>query len=294
MIKRIKCCLVGFRDHTGVENVGGRIGAASGPVSFRQCFDRFSGPISENIEFEDRGDVFPLDGGIEATLEESAAKVRAIHAQRMKSIVVGGGHDFGYSQLAGVRAAIGSKARLGCINIDAHLDLRKSNPKITSGSPFYLAIEKKLIQPTDLCEFGIQLQSNGSAVMEYAREKKVKILTLDETRGATKGSVGAFQAELKRLGKLCDAVVISFDLDAVCEASAPGVSAPQADGFSPAEVFQMMAIAGAEPKVVSLGIFELNPLHDRDQQTARLAATSAHRFLNALGSSISKSKSSKN
>lgn len=282
MIKRIKCSLVGFRDHTGVENVGGRIGAAGGPVSFRQCFDRFSGSFSTRVELEDRGDVFPTSGDLFETLDRAAAKVQELHRDRSLSIVVGGGHDFGYSHLLGVRNALGPKARIGCINIDAHLDLRKSFPKMTSGSPFYLAIENKVIRPQDLCEFGIQPQCNGNSILEYAQEKKVKILTLDAIRGRSSGAVACFQSELKRLASVCEAVVVSFDLDAVSEAWAPGVSAPQSDGFNANEIFQMMTVAGAHSKVISLGLFELNPLHDRDQQTARLAATAAHRFLSAI------------
>ena len=41
----------------------------------------------------------------------------------------------------------------------------------------------------------------------------------------------------------------------------------------------MVEIAGREKKVVSLGLFELNPEHDIDQRTARLAATLAYHFI---------------
>ncbi|MGZ3688347.1 MAG: arginase family protein, partial [Bdellovibrionota bacterium] len=70
-----------------------------------------------------------------------------------------------------------------------------------------------------------------------------------------------------------------LDLDAAAEAVAPGVSAPQPEGFSGGEILEMCELAGAAKKVVSLGIFELNPSHDRDDQTARLAAASAYHFL---------------
>jgi arginase family enzyme len=45
----------------------------------------------------------------------------------------------------------------------------------------------------------------------------------------------------------------------------------------------MMEIAGAEARACSLGIFELNPDHDGDGRTARLAATAAWHYVAARG-----------
>lgn len=84
---------------------------------------------------------------------------------------------------------------------------------------------------------------------------------------------------MKKLRTRCDAIVISLDLDAASAADAPGTSAPQSEGFSASEIVEMMEIAGADKKVVSLGIFELNPMLDIDERTARLGATAAYHFI---------------
>ena len=94
-------------------------------------------------------------------------------------------------------------------------------------------------------------------------------------------AVSEFENELARLSQISDAIVISLDLDCAAQAFAPGVSAPQAEGFSSSELITMMEIAGRSEKVISLGIFELNPEHDRDAQTARLAATAAYHWIAA-------------
>ena len=72
---------------------------------------------------------------------------------------------------------------------------------------------------------------------------------------------------------------MSLDLDSLACAFSPGVSAPQSEGFVSSEILEMMEIAGKEPKVISLGIFELNPEHDRDELSARLAATASYHFI---------------
>jgi arginase family enzyme len=74
-------------------------------------------------------------------------------------------------------------------------------------------------------------------------------------------------------------IVVSLDLDAASMAFAPGVSAPQAEGFSGSDFIEMMEEAGRQPKVQSLGIFELCPPHDIDNHTARLAATCTWHFI---------------
>ena len=91
--------------------------------------------------------------------------------------------------------------------------------------------------------------------------------------------VKAFRRSLDDLSSRVDYVVLSFDLDSVQEAFAPGVSAPAAMGFSPSEIFAMMRVAGLHEKVISLGIYELNPRFDIDNRTARLAALAAWHFL---------------
>jgi arginase family enzyme len=172
-----------------------------------------------------------------------------------------------------------SGKRIGCINIDAHLDVRKADPLITSGSPFYLALESGILRGEDLIEFGIQSHCNARELWSYVDSKKVRVVPFGDLRGGI--ACGEFRSSLKRLTSQCDLVVVSLDLDSVATAYAPGVSAPQAEGFSSSEIIEMMELAGQEAKVVSLGIFELNPAHDIDERTSRLAATAAWHFIEA-------------
>jgi formiminoglutamase/guanidinobutyrase len=194
--------------------------------------------------------------------------------------VVGGSHDHGYSHLKGLALALGfpaKKPKIGCINIDAHLDLRSSKPVITSGSPFHLAIENGVLDPARFVEFGIQSHCNGPELWQYVEKKEIHVVELRELRHGK--ALKAFEKALERVAAKSDLIAISFDLDACAQAFAPGVSAPQAEGFTSAEAIEMMELAGAHAKVGSLGIFELNPEHDVEDMTARLAATAAWHFV---------------
>lgn len=270
----------------GVVHVGGRIGAAQGPEAFRKLFRRFQGPAQLGACVHDVGNVPLLTGDVATNHQKAISFIANLQPQYDKSVIIGGSHDHGYSQLAGIFASYSKafskdtntpKLRLGCINIDAHLDVRKASPQITSGSPFYLALEAKILDPKRFIEFGIQTHCNALELWEYIQAKGVKVLPFRQLKS---GSIAAtFQKELKALSSQCDVIVVSFDIDSVAAAFAPGVSAPQAEGFTPMEIMEIMEISGSEEKIKSLGIFELNPLHDRDDQTARIAALAAYRFL---------------
>lgn len=279
--------MIGIPDHQGVINVGGRIGASSGPHHFRKIFRDFKNSITLYKYGQDFGDVQPLTLNVEENLKMAASAITKMHHEAQVTIVVGGGHDHGYSQVKGIVDFLStdlspkkSKYLLGCINIDAHLDVRKPNPLITSGSPFYLAIEGKYIHPKNFIEFGIQSHCNSPELWDYILSRKIRTIpfqSLRDSRVAQK-----FEKELEILNSYCHKTVVSLDLDSIAQAFAPGVSAPQSEGFSSREILQMMEIAGRNKKVISLGIFELNPLHDIGDLTSRLAVTSAVHFLNAL------------
>lgn len=277
----IKWCLIQVPDHQGVFHVGGRLGAALGPEAFTRCFDRLQGGSpSVHSSCAERVTVKPLTENVEANHEAAAHALEKAMKTAKISVFVGGGHDHGYSQLVGIRRALGPKTRIGCINIDAHLDLRKPEPWITSGSPFYLALEKGLIEGKDFVEFGIQSHCNKSELWEFAKKHSVNIVKFEDLR--RNSAVNVFQQSLKKLSDQCDAVVVSLDLDAAAECFAPGVSAPQSEGFSSSEIIEFCELAGAEKKTVSLGVFELNPVHDIADRTARLGATAAHHFISCI------------
>ena len=273
---QFKWSLIGIPDHAGVMNVGGRIGAAQGPKSFRGSLSRMKGRVPVQQTLWNAGDVAGIGPQVATNHRKASDLVRDAAQASSVSVVVGGGHDHGFSHLRGISEAFPGKS-VGCINIDAHLDVRKPEPEITSGAPFYLALESGVLKPENLIEFGIQSHCNAEDLWQYIDDRKVDVVPFEQVRGWK--AIMEFKAALGRLAATCDLIVISLDLDAATSAHAPGVSAPQAEGFTSNEIIEMMEQAGREPKVLSLGIFELNPLLDTDERTARLAATAAWHFV---------------
>ena len=80
-------------------------------------------------------------------------------------------------------------------------------------------------------------------------------------------SIGLMLNELNITSLMC-----TFDLDAIQQAYAPGVSAPAPNGISAELWLRTAFLAGKNPASTSFDVVELNPAYDRDGQTAKLAA----------------------
>ena len=76
---------------------------------------------------------------------------------------------------------------------------------------------------------------------------------------------------------------ISFDLDVVDPTQAPGVGTPVPGGISYREAHLIMELAAETGGLTSLDLVEVNPIHDHENRTAKLAADL---ILSALGRTI--------
>lgn len=272
MMNRINWSFVKLSDDLGVFHVGGKTGAKYGPDAFELNFKKFRGKFDAFSSLQKTYELDHLNGNIRDHLNKASDLIKEAALLSPTTLIVGGGHDFGYSHLKGLKK---DNEDISCINLDAHFDLRKPNPEITSGSPFYLAIEEGILKGEHFTEFGIQSHCNAKELWDYAHSKKITIKTLRELRKSN--VLSSFKETLSQL-KTKEAV-LQLDLDCIAEAYAPGVSAPQSDGFTIHEILEIIKIAAKDPRIISLGIFELNPLLDQNFKTARLAAKVAHTFL---------------
>jgi formimidoylglutamase len=272
--------VLGFPDDLGVRNVNGRPGAKEGPHAFIETFLKLNGRYAIHKKMMSPVMV-TMGASLEANYIEAASEVARVRSEMLSSadclIVVGGGHDYAYPWIRGISQSIKKGKRVGCLNIDAHFDLRGYDPVMTSGSPFRRILDEKLLDPKRLVEFGIQEHCNSAELWEYAHQAKIKVVPFEKLRNGR--AVAEFKKALTALRAQCDEVLISVDLDAMSFAFCPGVSAPQGEGFTGSELYQMMEIAGADKKVTSLGWFELSPALDQHNYTSRLAAQASWHFL---------------
>lgn len=261
-VEHPRCVLVGFPTDVGVRRNGGRPGAAEGPRAIREFFyrlvaDRTLAGILERTL--DLGDVTTTDA-----LDDDQRVLGDVIAPYMLHgsfvIVLGGGHETAFGHYLGHAHSV-SPVRI--LNWDAHTDVR---PRVAagghSGSPFRQAIEQAGLAPTRYSVAGLQPHAVAAAHEQW--------VVAHEGRCVRRNEIGI--GAIRPLYESEKPTMVSFDLDAVDQAWAPGVSAPSTGGLTVAEWLAAAEGAGRWPTVRSCDIVELSPPLDRDGQTARLAA----------------------
>lgn len=257
--------LLGFPSDEGVRRNGGRVGAAGGPKAIRSALYRLTAdPRSEQFtdllgRTRDLGDL-EISRNLESDQRHLGEALVQYLAQGAFVIVFGGGHETSYGHFQAYARA-GQAVEI--LNWDAHADVRELKDGLGhSGSPFRQAIE----HPSGSCRrytvAGLQPQSVARAHLEYVAGHGRAVWHEEITRETI--------AELYR--GAAGPTLVSFDLDAVGEAEAPGVSAPSAGGLTSDLWLAAADAAGRSSAVTSADVVELNPAVDRDGQTVRLAA----------------------
>jgi arginase family enzyme len=175
--------------------------------------------------------------------------------------------------------------KVGIINIDAHLDVRpplgERGELGHSGSPFRQALEHPsgaLAGRHYVC-LGAQPQAISREHLHYVQERGGRVLWADDVRGRL---AAVFALELERLASEGCVVYVTLDADVADMAEVPGVSAPNPAGLVGTGIRECARLAGRHHAVASFDLVEINPLHDRDSQSARWAALVVWHFLMGL------------
>ncbi len=267
LLKKCRVALLGIPDDTGVELNHGRPGAKMGPHALRQALTRYgaAAPLNEPRDHSafprvfDAGDVIAAED-IHETHARVTEATQALLELGLFPIAIGGGHDLTYAFVRGVARVFGP---LSGVYLDAHLDVR---PEVGSGMSFRAMLEQGLA--TSLHCVGVDPFSNTREHAEYFA-----------SRG---GSIANFEPAHWPKGAANTRQFVSLDMDVLDMAYAPGVSAMNPCGMTPAQVGAYVDAAGRNPAVLCFDIMELNPAHDPDGRTARLAAHLLLRFLRAF------------
>jgi formiminoglutamase len=269
--------ILGFASDEGVRRNHGRTGAAGGPAAIRNMLARL--PVHRPVSLYEAGDVACADGDLEGAQDRLAEQIAALLARDTRPVVLGGGHEIAYGSFLGLAKYLGDQfasTRVLVINFDAHFDLRLA-PLPNSGTPFRQIAELCAARGATfryLC-FGISELANTSALFERARLLGVEYRLDEEMRASASEGL---RSRLRQIMAGVDKIYLSIDLDVLPAGTAPGVSAPAARGVPLEIVEDLVDEILSSRKLALADIAELNPLLDRDDQTARIAARLAYRL----------------
>ena len=258
--------------------VVGRRGARKGPGALRAAlaatkthhFD--AGPVGGLCDLGDvRTLVRTLPGDRTASVAEVQQRVRSaarkVHDADALPVFLGGDNSLTYPNAAPL---LGDS--LGCVTLDAHLDVRTVREDPTSGTPYRQLLEDGL--DAYAC-VGARHFETSTGYADDVRERDGEVVTAEEVG---EDPVAAADVALDAMGGI-DAVYVSLDLDVLDAAAAPGVSAPTPGGLSTRELYRLLRLLAADDRVAGFEVVECAPRLDVDDRTARAGARAVAHFL---------------
>jgi arginase len=219
---------------------------------------------------------------------------RAVSEQKLP-LVLGGDHSIAVGTVAGISRAYREKGeRLGLIWIDAHADMNTPETSPSGnvhGMPLACCIGKGPSELTEIFGFGPKIHSRNVAIVglrdvdrtevPYVRGAGIAAFTMREID--ERGLRSVITEAIQRAGDGTSGFHVSFDMDAVDPAEAPGVGTPVHGGLTYREAHLTMEILCDSGKLAGMEIVEVNPVLDIANQTAKLGV---ELVLSALGKRI--------
>lgn len=293
--------LIGFPCDIGVARNSGRPGAAGAPGVIRKALYRYTPDARNAAAFGslmdrslDLGDIripvqWPVDqagsdysGSVDAGHEGPPADLLLELQRRLGRVVesvlraggvpviLGGGHETAFGHYLGSRKAFD---RLTILNWDAHADVRPLIHGLGhSGSPFRQALDLDSSERLTYVVAGLQSRSVASDHLRFVSSRGKAIFAEDLDASVIQSIFHGISGPTQ----------VSFDLDAVDCAQAPGVSAPTVNGLDVGTWLHLAENAGRHDGIRSMDVVELNPIFDLDNRTARLAAATVWSFMRGV------------
>lgn len=194
-------------------------------------------------------------------------------------LVLGGDHSLGIGSLAGVAAA-GKKC--GVIWFDTHGDY--NSPETTHsgnihGMPLAVANGIGAKELTSIGGEGKKIREENTVIIgardidalesEMLHQSRITVFTMSDIDQLGMKEVVSRGIEIASQGT--DGIHISFDLDVIDPAEAPGVGTPVAGGITYREAHLAMELVAESGHLVSMDMTEVNPILDIQNKTAELA-----------------------
>jgi guanidinopropionase len=273
----LQVAIVGVPMDLGVTN---RTGARFGPRALR-TIERIGpynhvlccAPVQE-LRVADIGDVaFQSRYRLELSHDDIESRIGQIVAAGVLPLSVGGDHSITHPILK----AVGKTQPVGMIHIDAHCDTGGAYDltKFHHGGPFRNAVLDGVLDPTRVVQIGIR----GSAeyLWEFSYESGMTVIHAEEISGL--GVAAIIERAKSIVGD--GPTYLSFDIDSLDPAFAPGTGTPEIGGLTTREALELVrGFKGVN--LVGGDVVEVAPQYDATTNTAHAAAQILFEILSLL------------
>lgn len=270
-----------------------RVGARFAPQAIRQASMTLFPyhPVHKVYPFEDTnaidiGDVPVIPHNIHRSYERIEETVLDLMKQGIIPIGLGGDHSV---TLACLRAAAKVYGPVAMIQFDSHTDTWDTyyDEKYWHGSPFIRAHEEKLLQPEKVFQVGIRGTLNHPGDLDASYELGYNVIT---TQNLRQRGIADVVKEIKT--KIGDTpCFLTFDIDFVDPAFAPGTGTLEVGGFTSYETLEIVRSL-TDLNYIGFDLVEVLPPYDPTHITSLMGATLIHEFASHVALQINSKKSS--
>jgi agmatinase len=263
----LEVALIGVPMDLGVTN---RSGARFGPRALR-AIERV-GPYNHVLKCTPTRDLAVADIGdipfrsrfdLAKSHEDIERHARLVVEAGVKPVSVGGDHSISLPLLK----AVGAKGPVGMVHIDAHCDTSgpTEGTKFHHGGPFRQAVLDGVLDPTRTVQIGIR----GSAeyLWEFSYESGMTVIHAEEIDGL--GIARVVERVKQAIGD--GPAYLTFDIDSLDPAFAPGTGTPEIGGLTTREAQALLrGLKGIH--LVGADVVEVAPQYDATANTAHAGA----------------------
>ncbi len=224
--------------------------------------------LFHQIKCADIGDCPTVPIDLSQTYSKIETFVTELTRHNKKFIAAGGDHSITLPILRALNKKYG--VPLNFIHFDAHFDTYPAawNCEYHHGSFLRHAIEEGLVNPQNTIQIGVRGPLAGGSDLDYIKQHKINSFSIDDVKSS------GIKSFLNQLPKLSEApTYLSFDVDCLDPAFAPGTGTPVPGGLSTYEVQQIMRSLKIK-NLVGADIVEVCPAYDHSDITS-LAAVDA-------------------
>ena len=269
-------CIAGVPLDIGTTN---RAGTRDGPAAIRRASRMLVDGIHpqhwtdpRSLDIADIGDFAIALGDIPGSLaliEQQAAPCAHL-------VTLGGEHGITLPLLRALARRLGGP--VGLLHMDAHVDTWETNfgQGLAHGSVFFHAVNEGLVDPKRMIQIGIRSPVDRET-WDWTLAQGVTVVTAQEAHEATPAALAA-----RVRGVLGEApCYLSFDIDALDPAFAPGTGTPEIGGLATWQAQGLLRRLGGLAWA-GMDIVEVSPAHDHAEITALAGATMAWEYLALL------------
>ena len=230
----------------------------------------------DSLRVDDVGDVATNPYDLADSVRRIEEHFDRLLAHGVKTLTMGGDHTVALPILRAMRRVHGP---VGLVHVDAHTDINDDmfGEKIAHGTPFRRAMEEGLLDGSRVVQIGVRGTGYAADDFDWSRQQGFRVVQVEECWH--RSLVPLMEEVREQLS--AGPVYLSFDIDGLDPAFAPGTGTPEVGGLTVPQALEIVrGCRGLD--LVGADLVEVAPIYDTSGMTALTAANLLYEMLCVL------------